>query len=274
MVWDYMVDSHIHTSNSVDAPVTSTTENMVKQGIDIGLKMMTITDHCEVNRFGTNDSAWPRVERSFNDAKAMAQKYHGQIEVLAGVELGQAPQGFELAEKIIDRFDFEFVIGSIHNARCPQDFSEMDFSDPSIDIDSMMEVYFNELYALTKWNKTDTLAHITYPHRYITGKYGIPVNMDKYWDILDATYKNLIHNGKALEINTSGLRQEIGATLPSKEYVQRFKDLGGELVTIGADAHMPRDLGTGIADGYALAKECGFKYVCYFKGRKPQMIKL
>lgn len=274
MAWDHMIDSHMHTNNSEDAPATSTAENMTKQGIKIGLETMIITDHCEMNRFRGKKDAWERVEKSFNDAKTMGKKYADKIEVLPGIELGQAPQDFELAEEILEKYDFEFVIGSIHNARCEYDFSELDFSDKSIDIDNMLEKYFKDLYLLTRWNKADTLAHITYPHRYITGKYGVPIEMGKYMDILDETYKNLAQNGKALEINTSGLRQGIGETLPSKEYILRFKEMGGELITIGADAHTPGDLGSGIAQGYELAKECGFKYICCYKGRKPHMIKL
>lgn len=269
-----LMDNHFHTNHSPDAPETSSMEAMICRGIELGFKRLTITDHCEINRFDSQYDFRATTLASVREARLLAEKYKGKIEVLAGVELGQSPQNFQLAHEIAEMENYDFIIGSIHNARCPKDFSELDFSDRSIDIGHMLDVYFKELYEMTKWNETDTMAHITYPHRYITGKYHIPIDMSKYWDILDETYKNLIYNGKALEINTSGLRQGIHQTLPSKEYLMRFKELGGELITIGSDAHMPEDLGKNIEDGYALLAECGFRYVCYFKDRKPHMVSI
>ena len=274
MIFTKLMDNHFHTNHSPDAPADSAMERMVQRGIELGLKRLTITDHCEINRFDSAYDFRATTKASVAEARQLGEKYRGKIEVLAGVELGQSPQNFPLAQEILDMDTYDFVIGSIHNARCPKDFSELDFSDTSIDIGRMLDVYFKELYEMTKWDKTDTMAHITYPHRYITGKYGIPIDMHKYWDILDETYKNLIRNGKALEINTSGLRQGIHQTLPSKEYIIRFRELGGELITVGSDAHVPQDLGRNIADGYELAAACGFRYVCYFKDRKPQMVRI
>ena len=77
-----------------------------------------------------------------------------------------------------------------------------------------------------------------------------------------------------LEINTSGLRQKYGDVLPSLKYVKLFRELGGEIVSVGSDAHTVADLGSGIADGAKTALEADFKYICYFKERKPNFIKI
>ena len=84
----------------------------------------------------------------------------------------------------------------------------------------------------------------------------------------------LIANGKALEINTSGLRQPIGKTMPTENYVRRFRELGGEFLTLGSDAHFTEHVGAGIDEGYAIAESCGFEYVTYFENRKPVQVKI
>ena len=86
--------------------------------------------------------------------------------------------------------------------------------------------------------------------------------------------KTLIEKGKGIEINTSGLRQKYGDVFPSLKYVKLFRELGGEILSIGSDAHTVADLGSGITEGAKIALEAGFKYLCYFKERKPNFLKI
>ena len=68
--------------------------------------------------------------------------------------------------------------------------------------------------------------------------------------------------------------QKIGETLPGKKFLTRYRELGGELLTIGSDAHLPGDLGAGVEQGYALAQACGFTHIAYYRQRKPLLVKL
>ena len=98
--------------------------------------------------------------------------------------------------------------------------------------------------------------------------------LSDYADKIDAVFRALIEKGKALEINTSGLRQNLGVTLPDLPLVRRYRELGGELITIGSDAHCASDVGAGIADGMALAEEAGFHHVTLFQSRIPTPIRI
>ena len=134
--------------------------------------------------------------------------------------------------------------------------------------------YFEEIYKLCKWGKFDILSHLTYFLRYIKGGYGIDVDTSRYDEIIAESFRVLIENGKGIEINTSGLRQNYGDTFPSLKYVKLFRDLGGELLSIGSDAHTIEDLGKGIADGAEMAKAAGFDRLVYFRKRKPYFINI
>ena len=77
-----------------------------------------------------------------------------------------------------------------------------------------------------------------------------------------------------MEINTSTLRQGLGMTMPSLEYVKWFKELGGEYVTIGSDAHWAKDIGTDLDIGMDMVKEAGFEYFTVFRRREPKLLKI
>ena len=80
--------------------------------------------------------------------------------------------------------------------------------------------------------------------------------------------------GKGIEINTGGLRSGLKFPNPNPHILRRYRELNGEIITIGSDAHS----GKNIADSFAVAvdilTECGFKYYTVFKDRTASFIKL
>ncbi|MDI9488460.1 MAG: histidinol phosphate phosphatase, partial [Bacillota bacterium] len=56
--------------------------------------------------------------------------------------------------------------------------------------------------------------------------------------------------------------------------LKRYKELGGEIITIGSDAHLPQHLCYDFDKAEALLKNLGYKYYTIFKEGKPNMIKL
>jgi histidinol-phosphatase (PHP family) len=80
--------------------------------------------------------------------------------------------------------------------------------------------------------------------------------------------------GIALEINTSGLRQPMGVTLPDLELVRRFREPGGEMITVGSDAHFPVHVGANIKDGIQVAKQAGFRHIAVFREGKAEMLSI
>ena len=71
-------------------------------------------------------------------------------------------------------------------------------------------------------------------------------------------FKKLIAGNKALEVNTSGLRQELGKTMPSYPIIKRFREFGGKFVTLGSDAHRWADVAGGVEHGMELLERAGF----------------
>ncbi len=263
MIFKNIVDMHSHTNHSFDGnyPI----DELCEVSIERGIQAVAFTDHVEMDFFrekGFDKTA----DESYEDIVRAKEKYKDQIEICVGVELGQPTYAAAESENLINSKDYDFVIGSIHNLRNKPDFAEMDFAGK--DIDALLKEYFDELKALADWAKFDTFAHLTYPLRYIVGVNKIPVDMAKYQGDIDEILSILISKDKALEINTSGLRQPLGLTMPAEDIVKRYKALGGKKITVGSDSHFTEHMGAGIGDGMLIAKNCGFNSVCIFRHRE------
>ncbi len=264
MIFKNFVDMHTHTNNSFDGnyPI----EEMCEAAIEKGIQVIAFTDHVEMDYF-TEKGFDKDAENSYKDMLKAKEMFKDKLDLCVGIELGEPTYDIEASEALINSRDYDFVIGSIHNLRKTDDFCELKYE--GMDIEALLDKYFYELKLLADWAKFDTFAHLTYPLRYIVGENKIAVNMQKYQKDIDEILSILVSKDKALEINTSGLRQPIGITMPDESMVKRFKELGGKMITVGSDSHFTYHLGAGIEEGMKIAKNAGFDSVYVFKKRQP-----
>lgn len=269
MSYKNILDQHTHTDNSFDG--NHSAMFLCENAVEKSLRAIAFTDHIEIDFYLRDNFDRTAVQSFFECAKARSA-FRGKLLVCCGVELGQPTYDKPTAEKLISSMDYDIVIGSIHNLRDRRDFAYLDYNEPECDPYALLDEYFNEELALAKWGKFDTLAHLTYPLRYMCGNYGLDIDLSRYSDIIDSILRTLAQNGKALEINTSGLRQKIGKTMPEINIVRRFRELGGEFITVGSDAHYAEHLGAGIEQGMQIAAQCGYKNIALFQTRYPTLI--
>ena len=236
-----------------------------------GIRAIAFTDHLEMDAFYRDSFDRTAIQSFFEIAKARSA-FNGKLIVCIGAELGQALYNKPVSEKLLEMMKYDFVIGSVHNLPNTQDFSRFDYSDENVDYMKMLGEYFEHVLDLAKWAKFDSLGHLTYPVRYISGDYGKKIDMSVFSEIIDEILLTLIKEKKALEINTSGYRQKLKDTMPDENILRRYRELGGKLITIGSDAHYAEHLGAGIDRGYELALKCGFENVAVYQDRMPTLI--
>jgi len=275
-----LIDCHTHSKNSPDA--VDSVDSMCEKALKIGLSAYSITDHieCCMDRwfFDKDDEIIPHhyfkdiYESSMADISSAKEKYKNKLNLIAGIELGEPCQNLENADFYLKDERLDFVIASIHQIRGHKDFYFLNYDE--FDIPTLLKLYFEEIFETCMWGKFDVLGHLTYTLRYMTGEQGKKVDLKPFEEIIRESFKTLAYNGKGIEINTSGLRQKYGDAFPSFEYVKMFKECGGEILSIGSDAHCVADLGKGIVEGVEIAKKAGFNYVAYFKNRKPTFLKI
>ena len=123
------------------------------------------------------------------------------------------------------------------------------------------------------FDDVDVYGHIDYVVRY-------GPNKDKYYsyedysDVIDTALSMCIEHGVGIELNTGGLAYGLKHPNPREDVIKRYRELGGEIITVGADAHKPERIAYEFSKAGEILKQCGFKYYTVFKDRKPEFIKL
>ena len=263
----YLSDCHIHTDCSPDG--VDPAMMMCESAARLGFYAVTVTDHCECNDYfaGGFDKS---VRQSCYESRKAKAAFHGRLRVYSGVELGQATQDAAAAEDALGCFSYDFVLASVHNIKGEKDFFELDYSAGKAG--ALLNRYFDELLEVVEWGKFDSLAHLTYPWRYMAGERGTGIPVAQFGGRIEEVLKALIRRGRALELNTSGYRQKLGAPIPDYPVLRRYRELGGRLITIGSDAHRWADVGGGIEQGLRLLRKAGFTHYTIYVGRQPQFL--
>ena len=279
-----LMDCHTHTQFSVDSEADI--NKCIKRAAELGLAAYAITDHCECNGWYKkehySENEWylresfdyaADFENSVSAVTALKEKWAGKLNLICGVELGQIIHDTEAAKIVNADKRVDFIIGSVHQVRGEQDFYFIDYEKMTMDeIYDLLERYFKEAYEVSRTDLFDVFGHITYCLRYMKQRNGINADISRCDDIIAEIFRDLAQNGRGIEINTSGLRQGFGDCFPSLKYVKLFRDMGGEIVTIGSDSHTVEDIAANSADGMEIARAAGFTKLAYFKKRKPYFI--
>lgn len=263
-----LMDMHTHSIHSFDG--NHSCDALCESAVEKGFRAIAITDHCDID--GEDIDIDKLCRNQLKDIVSAQKKYKGRLAVISGIEIGQGIYRKEKTDYLLDKYRYDFVLGSIHNLEGMEDFYFLDYSQ--YDIDELLTRYFTDLIKLVEWGRFDSLAHLTYPLRYIAAREKINVDMSRYSKLTDEILSLLAKNKKSLEINTSGLFMEMQNTLPDISYIKRFRELGGEFVTIGSDSHYAEKVGQGIIQGMDTAKQAGFEYITVYRHHKPVKIKI
>lgn len=269
-----MYDMHTHTNFSDDGSYSM--EIMAQAAYDKGLSAICFTDHLDLDHpFG--DALLPYNYEGFiselKKTKAVfAREKSRAFKILIGVEMGLQPKALESCRSFLVNKEYDFIIGSMHVIK-GVDMYTSEYRDLG-NSQLLTEYYFEDLIqCLTKYDDFSVLGHLDVIRRYLHKK-DDDYNFEKERENLTKVFKLLIQKGKGIEVNTSGLRYELDSSTPGPKAVGLYKKLGGEIITLGSDAHRPKDVGFMFAENAEMLKAIGFKYGCYFEKLKPIYYKL
>ena len=203
--------------------------------------------------------------------KMPREKFAGRIIIKKGVEIGiQHGSTLEKCVKHAREYPYDFIIGSFHCAEGYELYGSSYFNGRTAK-DSYLVFYTYMLENLKQYKDYDVIGHFNIIDRYTNEM----ANPSVYMDLVEEILKVIIADGKGLEINTSSFRYGMGErTTPAGEILKLFKDLGGEIVTFGSDAHRAEDIGYKLDYAEHMARSAGFRYVATYDQRKPVFIKL
>ena len=264
-------DQHIHSSFSYDANQGCTIPEILNTAVSIGLAGIAVTDHFDPYWPEANESAvlyLPDYQAALTEAEKSAD---GRIQFAKGIEFGFFPgETLDICQKAVSGYPYDFVIGSMHSSK-NEPLHYPSFHEGRT-LSEILDEFYNQLLACIKYYKNyDVLGHINYIDRYTEE---IPPE-SLYMPYIDEVLRLIISEGKGIEINcaTFGrLKRSDDFGTPNLPILKHYKDIGGEIVTIGSDAHSMGDIGAFIANGEDLLRSAGFKYLAVFKNRQPEFI--
>lgn len=267
-------DFHFHTSFSTDSDAIP--EKMIRQGIEKGLKTICVTDHLDPDypfyEDQGEDAFQLDLDTYFPEMEKLKEKYKQQTDLRIGMELGLQPHLGDACREVTEKYPFDFVIGSIHVVQRTDPYYGEIFQEMG-DKAAYQTAFQETLLCLDKIQNFDVLGHIDYVVRY-------GMNREKEYayktfaPVLDEILRKVIYSGRGIELNTAGWKYGLGFCHPHPEILRRYRELGGEILTVGSDAHRPEHVAYEFAKAEEVLLECGFRYYTEFKGRKPIFKKL
>lgn len=261
-----MFDYHLHSKVSVDSVCDPA--DIVKAAEKAGLTEICFTDHYDFNDVYKDKRDLFTIE-AYRAAYDLLTS--SKVKIRRGVEFGLTTWNQGELRDLLHSYDFDFVIGSVHFVGGYDPYYKEFWTQNGID--TAYEKYLMQSLACVKsQNDFDVLGHLNYVCKSEHNPTRKPFCYNDYADLCDEIMKTLILNGKGMEINTSGV-DRVGDFLPSRDFIKRFRELGGEIITVGSDAHIASRVGQHIPAALAIAKDI-FGYVCTFENRKAVFHKL
>ncbi len=268
------IDSHVHTSFSGDSDTPM--EETVLAAIAKGLTDICFTEHLDLDYPGGEgcppDTFLLDIDAYHHQFVQLQEKYADQICLRFGLELGLQPHLAVKHRALLQKWPFDFVIGSVHVVHGQDPYYPV-FYQGRRETEAYREYFECVLENIDSFDRYDSFGHLDYVVRYGPAK-DQHYAFDQYQDILDEILKKLALTGKALECNTGAIRCGLKELNPSLMILKRFRQLGGEFVTIGSDAHTTDHLADGFDRACAVLKQAGFSYYTVYEKRHPRFVKL
>ncbi|WP_042354143.1 histidinol-phosphatase HisJ family protein [Bacillus rubiinfantis] len=256
----YRMDYHHHSCHSFDS--TANMEDICVHAIQNDIEEICFTEHFSVNQlaptYGHMDFA-----KYTEDIQYCREKYGHSLSIKMGLELCEPHRMRETYKQTLEPLDLDFILGSVHNVNNQK--LRLLLKENGI---NAYKLYFEELYRLVATADIDVMAHFDLMKRYAFKEYGL-YSFEEFEELIRETLKKAIDRNIGIEINTSGLRSSLNQTLPFRSILELYKELGGEILTIGSDSHKAETVGSHLEEAYALAKDCGFHTIYRFEKRKP-----
>jgi histidinol-phosphatase (PHP family) len=260
-------DYHLHSNFSCDCKATMA--DMCRSAIEKGIPEIGFTEHYDLHPDeGCRD--WFQLEPWAAELENCRAEFAGQLTIRAGIEIGE-PHIFQTeAQAILQRYPFDYVLGSLHWVGHEIIFDEKYYRRPAAEA---FRLYFEELEQMTRVGGFDILSHFDVPVRTAAVVYGV-YDPCEYEDIIRPVLRNCIERGIALDINAAAMRGRAKLLTPGVEILRWYREMGGERVTLGSDAHRPEHLGLHLDIAIDAARAAGLNYATQFEKRQTRLMPL
>lgn len=299
-----IADYHTHTAFSDDSEATP--RAMADQAVALGLKMLCITDHMDYlypKKYAPTSFVFD-PDIYFTELTALKEIYKDRLELLIGIELGLRNEPgtreacVEYYRKLCADYPFDFVIGSTHVLNGLDPYYPEYWETHSRE--AGMHAYFASILENTgTYDMFQIYGHLDYLVRYLPKESSenafpsatqpasafVPLDtgdricgkdycFSDYKELIAEILKKLIASGRGIELNTSGYKYGLPYAHPRTQILKLYRELHGEIITIGSDAHTPNHMAYDFLRAKDLLSSLGFSYYTIYRGRKAVFLPL
>lgn len=265
------MDYHLHTLHSMDGrqSMEELCESMVRQGV----QEICLTEHIEPGHPWQEMDLPPVWDVWFQEIQTMRYRFP-LLTIRAGVEIGDNPPLRESIKAMLDEWDFDFRLLSLHLVNGVDCYDKAAYFSGKTRAQAYREYAEAKAESILNWTEFDSVAHIGYAAKFsaYTGEER-PLRYEDAPDAFDMILRYIIALDKCLEINTS-VYQEMGDALPHTSIVQRYIELGGECFTFGSDSHQAEHNYREVERAKAHVRSLGGKYQAAFHQRKKVLYRI
>ncbi len=257
-------DCHLHSLHSFDSK--STLDEICHSAMQQGVSELCLTEHIEPHHPNTACDVPPVFADWLADIER-ARAAYPKVKLLAGIEIGDNAPFRQEIYATLDALPLDFRLLSLHlvDGLDPYDTNFFEGRTQKAAYARYAEV---KLEGVMHFADYDAVAHLGYCGKFAPfEKEECALRWHHAPDHLDLLLRHIAQNGRALEINTSGLRR-IGSTIPGWDILRRYAELGGEFVTLGSDAHTPDLVGYEFDEAARIALSAGLRWGVRYVARK------
>ncbi len=269
MLWD----THMHTYYSGDS--SAVPEDMAYAAKQAGLSGICFTDHLDLDYPKDPKLFLLDIPHYLEETRALAEGLsHTLLDftICTGIELGLQPHLAKRHQLLLAEYDFDFVIGSSHVVHGIDPYYP-EYYEGREEFQAYEEYFSSILENIAAFDGFDVYGHLDYVVRYGPNQNRF-YSYDAFRDLIDEILKALIARGKGIEVNTGGFKYGLLHPNPTEEILKRYRELGGEILTIGSDAHGPEHVAYCFEQISSILKKAGFQYFTVFRHRKPMFLPL
>lgn len=268
-------DYHFHTSFSSDCNTSLT--DIIAFAKKEGMTSLCVTDHFDMDFPVRRDEPHMDFQLDMKEYYKTYQYLQHQLgeafDLRIGVELGIMPSTTKkLTAFVKENPQLDFIICSLHLVDNKDPYYP-DFFEGKTDEEAYLGYFETLLHCVKEFQDFNVCGHLDYVVRYGATK-AANFHIGDYADIFSELFRILVENGKGIEINTGSLYRGLSFPHPHPDILQMYKDAGGEIVTIGSDAHDVSHIGYGFDVARSVLLEKGFRYYTTFKNQQPTFHKI
>lgn len=266
-------DCHIHSDFSSDSDAAP--RAVIEQAIALGLSSICFTDH--------NDFDYPledgkvifniNLSEYIDAIETLQNEYADKIDIRTGIEQGLMKSSADRINAFDKDKRLDFIIGSSHLVNGADPYYPEFWADADVR-KGVLSYYESILENIETCTNFDVYGHIDYIVRYIPKDRMQEYNESDYYEVIDAILRSILDHDKGIEVNTAGFKYGLNRPNPAEFIIKRYRGLGGEIITIGSDAHAPNHIAYDFDKIPAILKNAGFRYYTRFIRRNPEFISL